>query len=85
MLTDAGAKVFLISDIGMPGVDGYHLLRSIRSAGFGADVLPALALTAFTRVQDRTAALDAGFQDHVVKPIDPPELISRVNALRRRD
>ena len=75
---------FLISDIGMPGVDGYELIRSIRSAGFGADALPALALTAFARVQDRGEALSAGFQDHLVKPIDPSALISRVNALRRR-
>ena len=80
-----GGINFLISDIGMPGVDGYQLLRSIRAAGFDAGALPALALTAFARVQDRTAALSAGFQDHVVKPIDPSVLISRVNALRRRD
>ena len=75
---------FLISDIGMPGVDGYQLIRSIRALGFGAEALPALALTAFARMQDRADALSAGFQDHIVKPIDPSALISRVNALRRR-
>jgi PAS domain S-box-containing protein len=73
---------FLISDIGMAGKDGYQLIRSIRGRGFGADVLPALALTAFARNQDRADALAAGFQDHVVKPIDPSTLISRVSRLR---
>jgi len=48
----------------------------------GADVLPALALTAFARMQDRADALAAGFQDHVVKPLDPSALISRVASLR---
>jgi PAS domain S-box-containing protein len=73
---------FLISDIGMAGKDGYQLIRSLRGRGFGADVLPALALTAFARNQDRADALAAGFQDHVVKPIDPTTLISRVSRLR---
>jgi PAS domain S-box-containing protein len=73
---------FLISDIGMAGKDGYQLIRSLRGRGFGADVLPALALTAFARNQDRADALAAGFQDHVVKPIDPSTLISRVSRLR---
>jgi CheY-like chemotaxis protein len=73
---------FLISDIGMAGKDGYQLIRSLRGRGFGADVLPALALTAFARNQDRADALAAGFQDHVVKPIDPTTLISCVSRLR---
>jgi len=73
---------FLISDIGMAGKDGYQLIRSLRAMGLGADVLPALALTAFARTQDRADALAAGFQDHVVKPLDPSTLISRVASLR---
>ena len=80
-ITGASAN-FLISDIGMAGKDGYQLIRSLRGRGFGADVLPALALTAFARNQDRADALAAGFQDHVVKPIDPTTLISRVSRLR---
>lgn len=72
----------LISDIGMAGKDGYELIRSIRARGLGADVLPAIALTAFARMQDRTDALAAGFQDHVVKPVDPSTLIFRVSSLR---
>jgi CheY-like chemotaxis protein/anti-sigma regulatory factor (Ser/Thr protein kinase) len=73
----------LISDIGMAHQDGYQLLRRIRSLGYGADVLPAIALTAFARMQDRNDAVAAGFQDHLVKPLDAQMLISRVAALRR--
>jgi PAS domain S-box-containing protein len=73
---------FLVSDIGMAGKDGYQLIRTLRERGFGADVLPALALTAFARNQDRADALAAGFQDHVIKPLDPSTLISRVSRLR---
>jgi PAS domain S-box-containing protein len=80
-VTESGAN-FLISDIGMAGKDGYQLIRSLRAMGLGADVLPALALTAFARMQDRADALAAGFQDHVVKPLDPSALISRVASLR---
>jgi PAS domain S-box-containing protein len=75
---------FLLSDIGMAGKDGYQLIRSLRAKGYGPDVLPAIALTAFARAQDRADALGAGFQDHLVKPVDPSTLISRVSALRRR-
>jgi len=74
----------LISDIGMAGKDGYELIRSIRARGYDADVLPALSLTAFARMQDRTDALAAGFQDHVVKPIDPATLLFRVSSMRVR-
>jgi PAS domain S-box-containing protein len=81
-ITDAKAN-FLISDIGMAGVDGYDLIRTLRSKGYGADVLPAIALTAFARLQDRTAALAAGFQDHLVKPIEPSALIAMVGELRQ--
>jgi PAS domain S-box-containing protein len=80
-VTDAGAN-FLISDIGMADVDGYHLIRTLRSQGLGADRLPAIALTAFARLQDRLDALAAGFQDHLVKPVDPSTLILRIASLR---
>jgi PAS domain S-box-containing protein len=72
----------LISDIGMAGVDGYDLIRMLRAKGYGADVLPAIALTAFARLQDRTEALAAGFQDHLVKPIEPAALIAMVGELQ---
>ena len=73
---------FLISDIGMPDVDGYGLVRSLRAQGYGADVLPAIALTAFARMQDKSEALEAGFQDHLVKPIDAGGLLLRIASLR---
>lgn len=79
----ASSKVnILISDIGMARQDGYQLVRRLRLSGYGPDVLPAIALTAFARMEDRTEALAAGFQDHMVKPLDPQTLISRVAALR---
>ena len=81
-ITDANAN-FLISDIGMAGVDGYDLMRKLRGKGYASDVLPAIALTAFARLQDRTAAFAAGFQDHLVKPIEPSALIAMVGNLRR--
>jgi PAS domain S-box-containing protein len=80
-VSGSGANL-LISDIGMAEKDGYQLIRALRAQGFGPDVLPAIALTAFARVQDRADAMAAGFQDHVVKPIDPSVLISRVSSLR---
>jgi PAS domain S-box-containing protein len=74
----------LISDIGMAQRDGYQLLRQLREAGYGSDVLPAIALTAFARMEDRSEALAAGFQEHLVKPLDPQLLVSRVARLCRK-
>ncbi len=69
----------LVSDIGMPDVDGYELLRRVRALGPGrGGNLPAIALTAFARSEDRTRALRAGFQVHVSKPVEPPELVATV-------
>jgi PAS domain S-box-containing protein len=69
----------LISDIGMPGEDGYWLIREVRALGthLGGDV-PAVALTAYASEADRERALGAGFQAHVSKPIEPAALISAV-------
>jgi signal transduction histidine kinase/ActR/RegA family two-component response regulator len=69
----------LVSDIGMPVVDGYELLRRVRALGRqqGGDV-PAVALTAFARSEDRTRALMAGYLVHVSKPVEPHELIATV-------
>jgi len=75
----------LVSDIGMPQLDGYQLLRNVRAAGFDAQRLPAVALTAFSRVQDRADALAAGFQTHLAKPVKAEALIAAVaNLLRRK-
>ncbi|HEX8434704.1 hybrid sensor histidine kinase/response regulator, partial [Archangium sp.] len=69
----------LVSDIGMPGEDGYALIRRVRALRReqGGQV-PAAALTAFTRLEDRTRALVAGFQVHVPKPVEPAELVMAI-------
>jgi len=69
----------LVSDIGMPGVDGYELLRRVRALGHAkGGRIPAIALTAFARSEDRTRALCAGFLAHVSKPVEPSELVATV-------
>jgi len=69
----------LVSDIGMPHVDGYQLLRLVRGLGLArGGGLPAIALTAFARSEDRTRALHAGFLVHVSKPVEPAELMAAV-------
>lgn len=68
----------LISDIGMPSVDGYELLRQLRARGYGSSSLPAIALTAFARQEDRERALAAGFQDHLAKPVEAQSLLARL-------
>ena len=75
----------LISDIGMPGEDGYALLRKVRalSPGRGGEI-PAVALTAYARVQDRLEVLSAGFQMHVPKPVEPTELVTVVASVTKK-
>jgi signal transduction histidine kinase len=65
----------LVSDIGMPGQDGYALIAKVRALGAKGAHLPAVALTAFARGEDRAKALAAGFDAHVPKPVDPVELV----------
>ncbi len=74
----------LVSDIGMPQQDGYQLIRKVRSRGIDAARLPAVALTAFSRLQDRSDALAAGFQAHLAKPVRAEALISAVSNLVHR-
>jgi PAS domain S-box-containing protein len=73
----------LISDIGMPGKDGYELIREIR-ASREYEHLPAIALTAFSRDEDRLRALEAGYDKHLSKPVDSRELLKAVASLARR-
>ncbi len=73
----------LVSDIGLPGEDGYDLIRSVRSLPPGeGGKTPAIALTGYVSVQDRKLALDAGFQDHLPKPVNPNTLLELLVRLR---
>jgi PAS domain S-box-containing protein len=75
----------LIVDVGMPEMDGYDFIRRVRASPEAAmhDV-PAAALTAFARAEDRTRALQSGFEMHLAKPVDPGELVAAVATLVRR-
>ena len=74
----------LVSDIGMPDVDGYEFLRRLRALGGAAGKIPAVALTAFARSEDRVRALRAGYQVHVSKPVEPSELIATIASVMGR-
>ncbi len=74
----------LVSDIGMPEMDGYQLIKSIRSLPDSIARIPALALTAYARQEEHHRALEAGFTCHIAKPIEPSELTSIVGRLGLR-
>jgi CheY-like chemotaxis protein len=76
----------LVSDIGMPVEDGYELMRKIRAREpERGGLIPALALTAYARAEDAQRALEAGYQAHVPKPVEPAELATAVaNIVGRR-
>jgi PAS domain S-box-containing protein len=72
----------LVSDIGMPGEDGYSLIRKIRALSpADGGTTPAIALTAYARPEDRSRAFAAGFQHHVTKPLNTHELIQTITEL----
>jgi PAS domain S-box-containing protein len=79
---DAECPDILVSDIGMPGMDGYQMIRRIRTE-YPSPVkdLPAVALTAFARLEDRAQAIAAGFQEHLPKPVAPSDLVVTVTSL----
>ena len=76
----------LIADIGLPDLDGFEMIRRIRSQPepMVRDI-PAIALTAYARSQDRVRALESGFQMHIGKPADPAELVAAVAAFAKRN
>ena len=75
----AAAPDVLVSDLGMPDMDGFGLLAEVRKLGVAAGGnLPAVALTAFARSEDRLRALEAGFAAHISKPVEPSQLIATV-------
>jgi CheY-like chemotaxis protein len=75
----------MVSDIQMPDTDGYALMRSVRKMDpdRGGNI-PAIALTAYTRAEDRIRALVAGFQIHIAKPFEPVELLTVVESVLNR-
>ena len=75
----------LIADLGMPTMDGFALIAQIReSADAAIREIPAAALTAFARSEDRVRAMESGFEVHLSKPIDPVELMAAAASLARR-
>ncbi|MFN2445512.1 MAG: ATP-binding protein [Vicinamibacterales bacterium] len=84
-LVESAQPDVLVSDIGMPEADGFELLKRVRALGAGrGGKVPAIALTAFARSEDRTRALRAGFLVHVSKPVDPSELVATVASVAGR-
>jgi len=82
-LPDARPEV-LVSDLGMPDQDGFDLIRQVRTRGYQARDLPAVALTAFVGKDHQRRAMMAGFQVHVPKPVDPHDLTSVIASLAGR-
>jgi CheY-like chemotaxis protein len=76
----------ILSDIGLPGEDGYSLMRSLRlhGNGWGNGDIPAIALTAFARPEDRDAALEAGFAEHPAKPLEEDRLLQLLDTFVKR-
>jgi CheY-like chemotaxis protein len=75
----------LIADVGMPRMDGLALVKTIRSTlPSPANAIPAVALTAYARAEDRRSALASGFQKHVAKPFNPADLVTAVRSLVAR-
>jgi CheY-like chemotaxis protein len=80
-----GLPDILISDIGMPGSDGYDFIRQVRGLPVAAGGrIAAIALTAYTRVEDRLQALRAGYDMHVPKPVELAELVAVAASVVRR-
>jgi len=74
-----------VADLGLPLMDGFELVQRLRASPDAAlRDMPAAALTAYARSEDRAKALRSGFEMHLAKPVDPAELIAAVKALSRR-
>ena len=74
----------LVSDIGMPGEDGFSLIRKVRALATPVARIPAIALTGFAMDTDREKTTAAGFQKHIAKPVDPSALVLAVAAVAGR-
>jgi CheY-like chemotaxis protein len=82
-MVERGRPDVVVSDIGMPGEDGYALIRRLRALPGTTSRVPAIALTAYARPEDRAKALQSGFERHLSKPIDPGALVTAVADLVR--
>jgi CheY-like chemotaxis protein len=79
-ITDDSIEI-IVSDIGLPDVDGYDLMQRIRRLSPSAGgITPAIALTAYARTEDRMRAFSAGYQAHLPKPIEPAELVATISS-----
>jgi CheY-like chemotaxis protein len=75
----------IVADIGMPEIDGYEFIRRVRHRSLErGGAIPAAALTAYARTQDRLRLLSEGYQMHVPKPVQPAELVAVVASLAKR-
>jgi CheY-like chemotaxis protein/two-component sensor histidine kinase len=85
LLRSMGTNIdVLVCDIGMPAMDGYQFVRAVRTElKLAADALPAVAVTAYARDEDRKRALAAGFQAHLTKPYQVTKLVAILRALRQ--
>src|SRR3989442_234035 len=75
----------LVSDIAMPGADGFALIAAVRARGDTLGHLPVIALTAYAGAEDRARALSAGFREHVAKPVSVTQLVRAVREAVRPD
>jgi CheY-like chemotaxis protein len=81
-LLDEWLPDVIVSDIGMPDIDGYEFVRALRSRPHEkGGRIPALALSAFARNEDRKLALASGYQSHVPKPVEPADLVAAITTL----
>jgi two-component system, OmpR family, response regulator len=81
-LLQGGSYAVAVLDIGLPGIDGFEVVRRLRARGSG---MPVLLLTARDAVEDRVKGLELGADDYLVKPFATPELVARIRALARRN
>ncbi|MGZ5199592.1 MAG: response regulator transcription factor [Telluria sp.] len=81
-LLQAGSYAVAVLDIGLPGIDGFEVVRRLRARGSG---MPVLLLTARDAVEDRVQGLELGADDYLVKPFATAELVARIRALARRN
>ncbi len=82
LLLQRNQPAVAVLDIGLPGIDGFEVVRRLRARG---DATPVLLLTARDAVEDRVRGLEMGADDYLVKPFATPELVARIRALARRN